>query len=91
LDCPNCGSGHKLVWKTDGTGVCGSCNGTFTPGPESKLVADGEFDEVKGRVAKLEKENDELRGLLRKPTEAKPAEPKAEGEDTKGPEDEEDV
>jgi len=67
LFCPSCGPGFKLITKDNGDGVCASCNGTFHPGPEPKLVAVGEFDELKGRVVKLEGENAELRKLLPKP------------------------
>ena len=66
LDCPNCGPGHKLVSKDNGDGVCAACGGTFRPGPEPKLVGVGEFDEIKGRLSKIESENKELRELLNK-------------------------
>jgi hypothetical protein len=81
LDCPNCGPGHKLVPKANGDGVCATCNGTFTPGPEPKLVAIGEFDEMKGRVDKLEADNAELRALLGKPADEPPAETPTHEED----------
>lgn len=84
LDRPNCGAGHKLVWKSDGNGVCGTCNGTFTPGPEPKLVAVGEFDAMKGRVAKLEADNAELRELLGKKAEPKAAETPADDTNEEG-------
>ncbi len=65
LHCPNCGPDHKLVWKDNGDCVCPTCNGTFHPGPEPKLVGIGEFDELKGKVTKLEADNAELRELLK--------------------------
>jgi hypothetical protein len=64
MECPNCGPGHKLVWKESGDGVCGVCGGTFKPGPEPKLVGIGEFDVLKGKVEKLEADNADLRKLL---------------------------
>jgi len=64
LTCPNCGPDHKLIEKTDGDLVCGFCNGTFHPGIEPKVVAIGEFDEVKQRLAKVEADNLELRELV---------------------------
>jgi len=65
LHCPNCGPDHKLIWKENGDCVCSTCNGTFHPGPEPKLVGVGEFDVLKGKVTRLEADNAELRELLK--------------------------
>jgi len=82
LNCPNCGPGHLLVPKTDGTGVCGTCQGTFTPGPEPKAVAIGEFDALEHRVAALE---------ASRATPATPAEPEPKPADKPAEEGEPDV
>lgn len=67
LTCPNCGPDYTLVPKANGDAVCPTCNGTFHPGPEPKVVAVGEYEELKGRVSKLETDNRELRERLGKP------------------------
>lgn len=64
LTCPSCGPDHNLIEKTNGDLVCGFCNGTFHPGVEPKVVAIGEFDELKGRLAKVEADNLDLRELI---------------------------
>ena len=91
-ECPNCGPGHKLVGKENGQGVCATCGGTFTPGPEPRLVAVGEFDAMKGRVEKVEKENAELRELLKqRPAPDVPPAPKVTPDDPPEEDEEDDL
>lgn len=78
LFCPNCGPEFKLTLKGDGNGVCGKCGGTFTPGPEPKVVTVGEFDGLKGDVETLKKGQAEIHELLTK----RPSDPKATPEAT---------
>jgi len=63
LKCPNCGAAG--VAGAGGKTVCPQCGGSFTfEAGEAHLAGVAEFDQLKGKVEKLEAENAELRKLL---------------------------
>lgn len=64
LNCPSCGPDHKLIRKTNGDVVCGNCNTTFELGTEPKVVAIGEYEALKGRLAKVEADYAKLNELV---------------------------